>query len=143
MEKSQLSKVQLEILNALESIGDKSTFSEFVLAKKIRENAKLENKKKAGISLGDIETVIDFLAENNQVHYSIRMNSANDILLEKTDVSKPLSPDAKKRRLSSEKSMEIFTSRDFEQKNSNGKSKQKQRSERKKMNIYKDYSDLD
>lgn len=142
MEKSDLNKIQIEILNALETMGDKSTFSEFVLAKKIRENTKLDTKKKAGISLGDIETVALFLEEKQNLHYSIRLNSANDLLLEKSEETKPLNPDARKRRLSSEKSMVIFTSRDFEQKNNN-KSKPKQRSERKKINIYKDYSDFE
>lgn len=143
MEKSSLNKIQQEILKALEDLGEKSTYSEFVLAKKIRENTKLENKKKAGISLNDIETVLKYLEENNIAHYAIKMNSANDLLLEKTETSKPLDPDAKKRRLSSEKSMTIFTSRDFDEKQNKSKSKQKQRAVRTKMNINKDYSSFD
>jgi len=143
MEPSSMNKIQQEILKALEALGEKSTYSEFVLAKKIRENTKLESKKKAGISLGDIETVVDYLEENNIAHYAIKMNSANDLLLEKTETAQPLNPEARKRRLSSEKSMTIFTSRDFEEKHSSGKPKQKQRASRTKMNINRDYSNFD
>jgi len=42
MEKSSLNPIQLEILKALEEMSEKSTFTEYVLAKKIRENAKNE-----------------------------------------------------------------------------------------------------
>lgn len=112
MEKSSLSPIQQEILKALEAAGAKSKYSETVLAKKIRENAKISTKKKAVLALTDLEKVLDYLSENNIASYSLSLNSANDLLIEKSAEPKPLSPDARQRRIRSERSMMIFTNKD-------------------------------
>lgn len=140
---NSLNQIQNEILKALIQLGNKSTYSEFILAKKIRENAKIEGKKKAGIGLSDLEKVLSVIEETEQIYYSLHLNSANDILIEKSTISTPLSSDARKRRQSSEKSMEIFTNSDFTSKKNQSKGKQKQRSERKHINIYSNFEDLD
>ena len=141
MSKNNLSRVQEEIKKALESQSEKSRFSEAVLAKKIRENTKLEGKKKAGIGLADLEKAVLALEEEG-IYFSIIMNSANDLILEKTEKAKALEKDARQRRLKSEKSMSILTDADF--KNGSGKSgegRPKIRTERKKINIYSDFED--
>lgn len=112
MEKSSLTPIQQAILAALEAQGEKAKYSETILAKKIRSDAKIETKKKAIIALADLEKVLAYEEENNSALYSLTMNSANDLLIEKSDVAKPLSPEAHQRRLRSEKSMTIFTNKD-------------------------------
>ena len=107
--------------------------------KKIRENAKIQGKNKAGICLKDLEPCIEYLAENVQLSFALHLNSANDILIKKEDAWKLLEGDAKKRRQSSEKSITVLTSGDFRQKNSGGKPAKK-RTDRKKMD-YRDFED--
>lgn len=113
METSSLSLVQKEILKALQMLGEKSKYSETILAKKIRENAKISTKKKAVIALDDLEKVLAYLEENEIANYSLSMNSANDLLIEKTESSKSLNPEAKQRRIKSERSLTLFTNKDF------------------------------
>ena len=113
---------------------EKSLITEAVLAKKIRENAKIQGKNKAGICLKDLEVCIEHLAETKQINFALHLNSANDILIKKEDSWKLLEGDAKKRRQSSEKSISVLTSGDLRQKNSGGKGLKK-RSDRKKMNF--------
>lgn len=149
MEKSSLNPIQLEILKALEEMSEKSTFTEYVLAKKIRENAKIDGKNKAGIGLADLEKVLSYLdeLEEGTLHYSLIVNSANALLLEKTDAPKPINPDSKKRRQTSEKYMSILTSGDLKEKagkkSKNGKDHKQNRSQRQKIDIYSNYEDLD
>ena len=131
---NDLSPIQKEIAAALEQMKEKSLITEAVLAKKIRENAKIQGKNKAGICLKDLEICIEYLAENNQLHYALHLNSANDILIKKEETYKLLESDAKKRRQSSEKSISVLTSGDLRQKNSGGKGLKK-RSDRKKMDF--------
>lgn len=116
MDKTSLSPIQKAILSALEAQGDKAKYPETVLAKKIRSDEGIETKKKAIIALSDLEKVIAYQEENDIAHYAITMNSANDLLIERTEVSKPLSPEAHQRRLRSEKSMTIFTNKDVQKK---------------------------
>ena len=131
---NDLSPIQKEIATALEQMKEKSLITEAVLAKKIRENTKIQGKNKAGICLKDLEVCIEYLAENNQLHYALQLNSANDILIKKEETYKLLESDAKKRRQSSEKSISVLTSGDLRQKNSGGKGLKK-RSDRKKMDV--------
>ena len=131
---NDLSPIQKEIAVALEQMKEKSLITEAVLAKKIRENAKIQGKNKAGICLKDLEVCIEYLAENNQLYYALHLNSANDILMKKEETYKLLESDAKKRRQSSEKSISVLTSGDLRQKNSGGKGLKK-RSDRKKMDF--------
>lgn len=138
---NELKPIQREIVAALEQMKEKSLITEAVLAKKIRENAKIQGKNKAGICLKDLEIGIEYLAENNNLPFALHLNSANDILIKKSDSYKLLEPDAKKRRLSSEKSISVLTNGDLIQKASGGKSPKK-RNDRKKMN-YRDLEDYE
>lgn len=129
---NDLTPIQKEIAAALEQMKEKSLITEANLAKKVRENAKISGKNKAGICLKDLEVCIEYLAENNQLQYALHLNSANDILIKKEDEWKLLESDAKKRRHSSEKSISILTNGDLRGKNSGGKVAKK-RTDRKKM----------
>ena len=135
---SDLSPIQKEIVTALEQMKEKSLITEAVLAKKIRENAKISSKNKAGICLKDLEVCIEYLAEK-EVPFALHLNSANDILIKKEDSWKLLESDAKKRRQSSEKSISVLTNGDLRQKNTGGK-ELKKRSDRKKM-VYRNFED--
>ena len=139
----QLTPIQKEIVTALEQMKEKSLITEANLAKKVRENAKIFGKNKAGICLKDLEVCIEYLGENNQLPYALHLNSANDILIKKVGHDESLSGcaerewklldgDAKKRRQSSEKSITVLTNGDLRQKASGGKGLQK-RNDRKKM----------
>ena len=136
---SELTPIQKEITTALEQMKEKSLITEAVLAKKIRENAKIQGKNKAGICLKDLEVCIEYLAEYNQLQFAIHLNSANDILIKTEETWKLLESDAKKRRQSSEKSISVLTSGDLRQKNTGGKGLNK-RSDRKKMD-YRNYEE--
>lgn len=131
---NDLTPIQKEIVTALEQMKEKSLITEAVLAKKVRENAKIQGKNKAGICLNDLEVCIEYLAENNQLQFALHLNSANDILIKKEDTWKLLESDAKKRRQSSEKSISVLTSGDLRQKNSGGKGLKK-RNDRRKVNF--------
>jgi hypothetical protein len=114
MEPSSLSPIQQEILKALQALGEKSKYPETLVAKKIRENNKIATKKKSVIALADIEKVLAFLEADGTAYYSLSLNSANDLLIEKTSESKPLSPEARQRRVKSERSLTIFTNKDVQ-----------------------------
>ena len=142
---TDLTPIQKEIVTALVQMKDKSLITEANLAKKIRENAKISGKNKAGICLKGLEVCIEYLGENNGLPYALHLNSANDILIKKvgSDESpsscaarewKLLDGDAKKRRQSSEKSISVLTNGDLRQKASGGKSSKK-RNDRKKMSF--------
>lgn len=108
-----LTPLQNQIQAVLKSIGERTRFSEAILAKKIREQSKIEGKKKAGIALLDLEKAAAFLEETENIHFSFMLNSANDLLVEKTETSRLLEGEARQRRLKSEKSMSLFTNSDF------------------------------
>jgi len=129
---NELTPIQKEIVTALEQMKEKSLITEANLAKKVRENAKISGKNKAGICLKDLEVCIEYLGENNQLPYALHLNSANDILIKKEESWKLLDGDAKKRRQSSEKSISVLTNGDLRQKASGGRGLQK-RNDRKKL----------
>lgn len=131
---TDLTPIQKEILTALEQMKEKSLITEAVLAKKVRENAKISGKNKAGICLKDLEICIEYLGENKDLPYALHLNSANDILIKKVEKWKLLDGDAKKRRQSSEKSSSVLTNGDLRQKASGGKVVKK-RNDRKKMSF--------
>lgn len=145
---NNLTPIQKEIVTALEQMKEKSLITEAVLAKKVRENAKISGKNKAGICLKDLEICIEYLGENKDLPYALHLNSANDILIKKVESDgeasespssrvaswKLLEADAKKRRQSSEKSISVLTNGDLRQKASGGKGLQK-RNDRKKMSF--------
>ena len=132
---NDLTPIQKEIVTALEQLKEKSLITEAILAKKVRENAKIQGKNKAGICLKDLEVCIEYLAENKQLQYALHLNSANDILIKQESEWKLLESDAKKRRQSSEKSISILTNCDLREKNSGGKVTKK-RTDRKKMDYW-------
>lgn len=137
---NDLSPIQKEIAAALQQMKEKSIITEAVLAKKVRENAKIQGKNKAGICLKDLESCIEYLAVNSQLRFELHLNSANDILIKNSEnVWKLLESEAKKRRQSSEKSISVLTNGDLRSKNTGGKAAKK-RTDRKKMD-YRDVED--
>ena len=138
---NELTPIQKEIVTALEQMKEKSLITEANLAKKVRENAKISGKNKAGICLKDLELCIEYLGENAQLSFALHLNSANDILIKKEDVWKLLDGDAKKRRQSSEQSISVLTNGDLRQKASGGKVAKK-RNDRKKMD-YRDFEEME
>ena len=145
-----MNQIQQEIANALVQLSEKSLITEAVVAKKIRENIKLQGKQKAGLVFTDIEAAINFIEENNGLHFALHLNSANDILIKQADAAAGLEGDARKRRLASEKSMSVLTNGDvkkaLEGKNGGGKNGPKPHSKRtdtKKLNINKNYDDYE
>lgn len=137
---NELTPIQKEIVAALEQMKEKSLITEAVLTKKVRENVKIQGNNKAGICLKDLEICIKYLAEK-EIPFALHLNSANDILIKKEDTFKLLEADAKKRRLSSEKSISVLTNGDLRQKASGGKNSKK-RNDRKKMD-YRDVEDYE
>ena len=129
---TDLTPIQKEIVTALEQMKEKSLITEANLAKKVRENAKISGKNKAGICLKDLEVCIEYLGENKELPYALHLNSANDILIKKEAVWKLLDGDAKKRRQSSESSISVLTNGDLRQKASGGKMAKKL-NDRKKL----------
>lgn len=144
-----LTQIQEEIARALNELsgkeGSKARITEALLAKKIRELNKLGSKKKAGIALADLEAAVSQLEEDGKSHYALTVNSANELLVEKRDESKPLTQEAHHRRMQSEKSMTLLKGTDLsaKQKQSGKKasvSKQK-RTKRESLSIYGDWQD--
>ena len=131
---NELTPIQKEIVLALEQLKEKSLITEANLAKKIRENAKIQGKNKAGICLKDLELCLEYLSENNQLNFALHLNSANDILIKKEENFKLLESDAKKRRQSSEKSISVLTNSDLQNKKS-AKIISKKRTDRKKLHF--------
>lgn len=147
---TDLTPIQKEIVTALEQMKEKSLITEANLAKKVRENAKISGKNKAGICLKDLEVCIEYLGENKELLYALHLNSANDILIKKVGSDESLSScaerewkllngDAKKRRQSSEKSISVLTNGDLRQKASGGKVAKK-RTDRKKID-YRNFAE--
>ena len=142
--------IQDEIAKALVQLSEKSLITEAVVAKKIRENLKLEGKNKAGLCFTDIEAAVIYIEENNNLHFDVHLNSANDILIKQSEKAAGLEGDARKRRLASEKSMSVLTNGDIKKaqdgKSGGGKNGPKphsKRTDKKKLNINKNYDDYE
>lgn len=138
-----LNPIQKEIYKAVKQMSERVSFTEFHIAKKIRENTKFDGKKKAGLALADMLKVFECLNEEG-VFYSIHVNSVNEILIKKETEAVELPLEAKQRRQKSEKSMSIFTSGDVSAgKSKTGKSgnSHEKRSDRKKLSIYDNYDE--
>ena len=131
---NELTPIQKEIVLALEQLKEKSLITEAILAKKIRENSKIQGKNKAGLCLKDLEICLEHLSQNNQLNFALHLNSANDILIKKEENLKLLESDAKKRRQSSEKSISVLTNSDLQNKKSTKQLSQK-RTDRKKLHF--------
>ncbi|MBO4387030.1 MAG: hypothetical protein J5817_08475 [Treponema sp.] len=144
-----LTQIQEEIARALkefcEKPDSKGRITEALLAKKIRELNNLDAKKKAGIALADLEAAVSYLEEDGISHYALTVTSANELLIEKREESKPLTAEAHHRRIRSEKSMTVLKGSDLsaKQKQAGKKSagsKQK-RTKRESLSIYGDWQD--
>ena len=142
--------IQDEIAKALVQLSEKSLITEAVVAKKIRENLKLEGKNKAGLCFTDIEAAVIYIEENNNLHFAVHLNSANDILIKQSEKAAGLEGDARKRRLASEKSMVVLTNGDVkkaqEGKTGGGKNGPKphaKRTDKKRLNVNKNYDDYE
>ena len=145
-----MNQIQQEIANALVQLSEKSLVTEAAVAKKIRENTKLQGKQKAGLSFADLETAVMYIEENNNLHFALHLNSANDILIKQAESAAGLDGDARKRRLASEKSMSVLTNGDvkkaLEGKSGgakNGPKPHAKRTDTKKLNINKNYDEFD
>lgn len=138
---NDLTLIQKEIAAALEQMKEKSLITEAAIAKKVRENGKIQGKNKAGICLKDLEVCAGYLAENSQLYFALHLNSANDILVKKADEFKLLDSEAKKRRLASEKSISLLTNNDLKEKTSGGQAPKK-RTDRKKLS-FRELEDYD
>lgn len=139
-----MNQIQEEIAKALIQLSEKSLITEAALAKKIRENLKFNGKQKAGLCFQDVEEAVFNIEENNNLHYSVHLNSANDLLLKQSEKAEGISSDARKRRLASEKSMSVLTNGDVKSAlsgKSDGAKPYKKRTEKKRMNINKNYDD--
>lgn len=139
-----MNQIQEEIAKTLVQLSEKTLITEAAVSKKIRENLKFNGKAKAGLCFQDIEEAVFYIEENNNLHYSIHLNSANDLLIKPSEKAEALSPDARKRRLASEKSMSVLTSGDVKSALSGkveGSKPYKKRTEKKRMNINKNYDD--
>ena len=133
-----MTNIQVQIAAALIQLSEKSLITEAILAKKIRDNIKLNGKNKAGLPFRDIEEAVLYIEENNNLHYALHLNSANDILLKQEEKASPLDPDSRKRRLSSEKSMSILTSGDVKSAlsgSATGSKPYKKRTDKKRLNV--------
>ena len=145
-----MNQIQEEIAKAILQLSEKALITAALVAKKIRENIKLQGKQKAGLVFTDIEAAITNIEENNKLHFALHLNSANDILIKQSDVAAGLEGDARKRRLASEKSMSVLTNGDvkktLEGKSGGGKNGPKPHSKRtdtKKLNVNKNYDDFE
>lgn len=139
-----MNQIQQEIAKALVQLSEKSLITEAVAAKKIRENLKFEGKSKAGLCFQDIEAAVFYIEENNNLHYAVHLNSANDILIKQSDAACGLDADARKRRLASEKSMTVLTNGDVKSAlsgNAAGAKPYKKRTEKKRLNVNRSYDD--
>lgn len=145
-----MTPIQNEIFKALEAMGDKSKFTDAVLAKKLRENAKIDGKKKAVIALADLLPALEASAENGRI-FSVTVTNANDLLLERTESPKEILLENKQRRQRHEKSQAIFTNADVTAKGGIGgksgkgapgnKGNAKKRTERKSMDVLRIYGE--
>lgn len=145
-----MDQIQEEIATALIQLSEKSLITEAILAKKIRENIKLQGKQKAGLVFTDIEAAVYYIEERKNLHFALHLNSANDILIKQAEAAAGLEGDARKRRLASEKSMSVLTNGDVKKakdsKSGGGKNGPKphtKRTDKKRLNVNKDYDEYE
>ena len=77
---TDLTPIQKEIVTALEQMKEKSLITEANLAKKVRENAKISGKNKAGICLKDLEICIEYLGENKELPYALHLHKIQGLI---------------------------------------------------------------
>jgi len=140
-----MTPIQTEILKALDDMGDKSKFTDTVLAKKLRENAKIDGKKKAVIALADIIPALEASAGKGRI-FAVTVTNANDLLFERSENLKEIPLENKQRRQRHEKSQALFTNADLSSKDTKSKGKgakctDKKRTERKSMDVNRIYDE--
>ena len=141
-----MTSLQTEILHALEAMGERSRFTDAILAKKLRERCKIDGRKKSVLALADILAAMEVLAAGeNPRYYDITITIANDMLIERCDAPRELALEAKQRRQRHEKSQSLFTNADCVPQNGAGRKKagKPNRTQRTSMNIYSNYEDDD
>lgn len=141
-----MTPLQTEILHALEAMGERSRFTDAILAKKLRERCKIDGRKKSVLALADILAAMEVLAAGeNPRYYDITITNANDMLIERCDAPRELALEAKQRRQRHEKSQTLFTNADCVPQNGIGRKKagKPNRTQRTSINIYSNYEDDD
>lgn len=135
-----MTPIQEALTQTLLSMGDRSRFTDTQLAKKLQEITKIQ-KKKAVIALDDLLAAQAQAALQGKI-YSITVNNASDLIIDKTQTIKELPLEQKQRRHKHEKSQIIFTSGDLKNTGKNHKStKTPSRTQRTKMDIYASYEE--
>lgn len=135
-----MTEIQNALAKALDAMNDRSKFTDSVLAKKLREVAGIDGKKKAVIALTDLMAATQALEQQGKI-FSITITAANDLLIERTDSPKEIPLENRQRRQRHEKSQALFTNADLNAKSS-GKNKKvhaQKRTERSNMDINIDY----
>ena len=105
-----MNSIQNAIANSLEAMGEKSRFTDAVLAKKLREIYKIDGMKKAVISIDDLLTAVQKVSESGKI-YSITVTNANDLLIERSEKEKEITQENIQRRRRHEKSQGLFTNK--------------------------------
>ena len=122
-----MTPIQIELMKAIDAMGERNRFTDAQLAKKLRDVAKIEGKNKAVIALADLTAAVESIAESGKI-YSITVTSANALVIERTEAFKEIALENKQRRQRYEKSCTIFTSADLNDAGGNkrvGKNKKK------------------
>lgn len=136
-----MTTIQTELVRALEAMGDRSRFTDAVLAKKLRETCRIEGRKKAVIALSDLLAALQVLEENGRF-YSVTVTNANDLLLERAESAKEILLEHKQRRQRHEKSCDLFTNADVSSVGKpSGSGRKKMRTERVSLNVNRDWSE--
>ncbi len=136
-----VTKIQTELVRALEAMGDRSRFTDGVLAKKLRETCRIEGRRKAVIALTDLLAALETLADQGRF-YSVTVTNANDLLLERAESPKEILLEHRQRRQRHEKSCEIFTDSDMSVSGKvSGSARKKMRTERISLNVNKDWTE--
>ena len=142
-----LTLLQKEISKALGQLKNRNLITEANLIKKIRENTKFQGKNKASLPLKDIEIAIDFLQETEKLYFSIHCNSANDLFFKPEETQKEFEQSHKQRRLKSQKSMNLLTSKDLQgekstvQQQKTKKTSSPKRTQRTSLSVYREYEE--
>lgn len=124
---SIMTPIQIELMKAIDAMGERNRFTDAQLAKKLREIAKIDGKNKAVIALADLTAAIESIAESGKI-FSVTVTSANDLVIERTETFKEIALENKQRRQRHEKSCTIFTDSDLDNAGGNkrvGKNKKK------------------
>lgn len=133
-----MNKLQTAIADALVKIGPRqSPYGDSILLKEIRSACNIQNKKNATVRVEDLEAAVQFLAENGQGFWSLKLDSVNNILIKKVEGENALylSAEDKRNRQRSEKSMTLLTEADLKEAGKQGQKKQFKKTKREKFSL--------